>query len=210
MKRSLWITWYTVNNTSIILILSKSNLTVSNIFLRCNHSTFLRSLMGLRSELPDRWYEVRIIVERSPGSASWFGNSNLQILCWNMSFQHLRFIHGIWTTSAHLVSKSLAFLSLYCVLIYAQSLDLFHVQILKHICILTCIDIAFGYISFYWIYFKQVRLFLLWTKSLGPLGFFRRQVGHAIRNVAMPCLVILTFSFTIYAIPMSELGSRTE
>ena len=26
--------------------------------------------MGLRSELPDRWYEVRIIVERSPGSAS--------------------------------------------------------------------------------------------------------------------------------------------
>jgi len=27
----------------------------------------IQSLMGLRSELPDRWYEVRIIVERSPG-----------------------------------------------------------------------------------------------------------------------------------------------
>eukprot|EP00438_Fugacium_kawagutii_P023524 Skav207257 [mRNA] locus=scaffold2560:133529:137725:- [translate_table: standard] len=26
-----------------------------------------KSLMGLRSELPDRWYEVRIIVERQPG-----------------------------------------------------------------------------------------------------------------------------------------------
>ncbi|CAJ1389105.1 unnamed protein product, partial [Effrenium voratum] len=37
-----------------------------------------------------------------------------------------------------------------------------------------------------------------------------RSPGHAIRNVAMPCLVILTFSFTIYAIPMSELGSRLE
>lgn len=60
----------------------------------------IQSLMGLRSELPDRWYEVRIIVERSP--------------------------------------------------------------------------------------------------------------GHAVRNVAVPCLVILTFSFTIYAIPMSELGSRLE
>lgn len=60
----------------------------------------IQSLMGLRSELPDRWYEVRIIVERSP--------------------------------------------------------------------------------------------------------------GHAIRNVATPCLVILIFSFTIYAIPMSELGSRLE
>eukprot|EP00913_Durusdinium_trenchii_P030787 g28833.t1 len=60
----------------------------------------IQSLMGLRSELPDRWYEVRIIVERSP--------------------------------------------------------------------------------------------------------------GHALRNVATPCLVILIFSFTIYAIPMSELGSRLE
>lgn len=33
-----------------------------------------RSLMGLRTETPDRWYEVRIIVERSPGQvAGWPG-----------------------------------------------------------------------------------------------------------------------------------------
>ena len=36
----------------------------------------------------------------------------------------------------------------------------------------------------------------------------QKAEGHAVRNVAVPCLVILTFSFTIYAIPMSELGSR--
>lgn len=40
-----------------------------------NRSCTGRSLMGLRSELPDRWYEVRIIVERSPGNAGGSGGS---------------------------------------------------------------------------------------------------------------------------------------
>ena len=37
-----------------------------------------------------------------------------------------------------------------------------------------------------------------------------RHPGHAIRTVGMPCLVSLAFSFTIYAIPMSDLAGRLE
>eukprot|EP00931_Biecheleriopsis_adriatica_P060698 TRINITY_DN36467_c0_g1_i1.p1 TRINITY_DN36467_c0_g1~~TRINITY_DN36467_c0_g1_i1.p1 ORF type:complete len:641 (+),score=116.20 TRINITY_DN36467_c0_g1_i1:56-1924(+) len=37
-----------------------------------------------------------------------------------------------------------------------------------------------------------------------------REPGHAMQNVSFPCFVIMLFSFTVFVIPMSDLGSRLE
>lgn len=177
--------------------------------------------MGLRSELPDRWYEVRIIVERSPGQR---GRSHRTI--WNKAvttfrsiFRCLRSQTQIQTsqTSGEPAKES------YSIIYYRSpqqsglpvSIDSIkgihrHSQTIKS-----------GFLARNLLgwpvdpqpFLSVQRLCVLFKKQCSCCIEARIVValiaGHAVRNVAVPCLVILTFSFTIYAIPMSELGSRT-
>ena len=126
----------------------------------------LRSLMGLRSELPDWWYEVRIIVERSPGQR-----------------HTMDCLDHVLAGSA--VERPVSIDS-------KQGIH-WHPQIYQIWLLAMCFDCP-------------LTLNLSSPSTRLDSGC---SAGHAVRNVAVPCLVILTFSFTIYAIPMSELGSRT-